>query len=68
MRKIKAKPVARLKFRPPEGTVITFVSPLEAAIMAQERYDEYDRRRTWATILANLRGEPRDPDYFGGAA
>ena len=24
--------------------------------MIQESYDEYDRRQTWATILAKLRG------------
>lgn len=32
------------------------VTPIEAAVMIQESYEEYDRRQTWATILANLRG------------
>ena len=56
MRKIKARPIKRLRFRPTADTVYVYVSPIEAAVMAQERYDEYDRQRTWATIVANLRG------------
>lgn len=64
MRKIKAKPIKRLTFRPMKGAIVARVLPIEAALYLQERYDEFDRRQTWATILANLRGEPRD----GGAA
>lgn len=55
MRKIKIKPVKRLSFKPPKGTVIAYVTPIEAAVMVQERYEEYDRRKTWATIMANVR-------------
>lgn len=68
MRRIKARPIKRLTFKPPEGSIIRYVTPIEAAVMAQESYDEHDRRQTWATILANLRGEPVKPNYFGGAA
>jgi len=56
MRKIKARPIKRLRFRPAADTVYVYVSPIEAAVMAQERCEEYDRRQTWATIVANLRG------------
>lgn len=56
MRRIKARPIKRLRFRPAADTVYVYVSPIEAAVMAQERYDEYDRQCTWATIVANLRG------------
>ena len=56
MRKIKARPIKRLCFRPTADTVYVCVTPIEAAVMIQESYDEYDRRQTWATILAKLRG------------
>ena len=57
MRKIKPKPFKPpKKFRPPEGSIVRYVMPIEAAVMTQEYYEEYDRRQTWATILANLRG------------
>lgn len=55
MRKIKIKPVKRLSFKPPKGTVIAYVTPVEAAVFMQERYEEYDRRQTWETIMANVR-------------
>lgn len=56
MRKIKARPIKRLRFRPTADTVYVYVSPIEAAVTAQERCEEYDRQCTWATIVANLRG------------
>lgn len=62
MRRIKARPIKRLKFKPPEGSIIRYVMPIEAAVMAQESYEEHDRRQTWATILANLRGIAEDDD------
>ena len=56
MRKIKARPTKRLRFRPAADTVYVCVTPIEAAVMAQEHYDKYDRQCTWAAILAKLRG------------
>lgn len=36
MRKIKLKPLKRLSFKPPKGTVIAYVTPVEAAFLMQE--------------------------------
>ena len=67
MRKIKPKPFKLPKnFKPPEGSIIRYVTPIEAAVMAWESYEQHDRERTWNTIMANLRGEPvtPTPNYF----
>ena len=55
MRKIKLKPIKRLSFKPPKGTVIAYATPVEAAFLMQEHYEEYARRKTWETIMANVR-------------
>lgn len=56
MRKIKARPIKRLRFRPAADTVCVYATPIEAALMIQRGCDEYDRQCTWAAIIENLRG------------
>ena len=59
MRRIKARPIKRLTFKPPEGSIIRYVTPIEAAVMAQESYDEHDRRQTWQQSLPICAALPR---------
>lgn len=59
MRKIKPKPFKMpRKFKPPEGSIIRYVMPIEAAVLAQESYEKHDRRQTWQRMQAWFRGEP----------
>lgn len=63
MKKIKAKPVKAPKLK--RGTVFVQVpSRFAAYLLCQEQYEKYCFRKMGRLILANLRGEPFEDDYY----
>lgn len=69
MRKIKFKPVKRLRFRPDKANVeFVYCYPIEGALFNQQQCDEYQWQRAKERMWARLRGQPVEPEenYIGG--
>lgn len=63
MRKIKPK-----EFKPPRrfnlnkaDVDFVYCLPIEGVLFQQAEYERHDKENTWNIILANLRGEPVEP-------
>lgn len=70
MRKIKAKPLKRLHFKPSKDVAFVYCLPIEGVLYNQQQIEQHEKERAWGRLTARLRGEPVEPEpnYFGGAA
>ena len=67
MRKIKARPVKRLHFRPDKANVeFVFCLPIEGALFNQQQCEEHEWQRAKERMWARLRGQPveHEPNYL----
>lgn len=62
MRKIKCKPVKRLRFRPSNGVQFVYCLPLEGVLFNQAEYERREKEKAWGRLTARLRGEPVEPE------
>ena len=69
MRKIKIKPVKRLRFRPSPNTEVVYCYPIEAELFIQKRFEEYEWDCMRERFQALLHGKTIEPEenYFAGA-
>ena len=67
MRKIKARPVKRLCFRPDKADVdFVYCLPIESMLFNQRQCEEHEWQRAKERMWARLRGEQVEPEenYF----